>query len=237
MILLFAGPSLHGVTQAIPAGVVLRPPAVAGDMARAIAERPQAMALVDGVFATAPSVWHKEILAVLDHGIAVLGAASLGALRAAELHRFGMEGVGAVFAACRDGLLVRDDAVLVSHAPAELGYQPLSVALVDAEDSIARAGLSVDERSGLLQIARRLPYAQRTWPAMLDAHPQGRRLAAKLAPHLASRKAMDVELLLDRLRRPVDPPPPVRRLPLTAYYQRLLRHCSASSGSARPGDS
>ena len=36
MILLFAGPSLYGAAQALPADVVLRPPAIAGDVARAI---------------------------------------------------------------------------------------------------------------------------------------------------------------------------------------------------------
>lgn len=223
MILLFAGPSLYGATQALPADVVLRPPAIAGDVARAIAERPQAIALVDGVFATAPSVWHKEILAALDQGIAVVGAASLGALRAAELHMFGMEGVGAVFAACRDGHLVRDDAVLVSHAPAALHYRPLSVALVDAEDSIRRAGLRPDDRSAVLQIARRLPFYERTWATMLAAHPEGQRLQPLLAPHLASRKAMDVAQLLRRLRQPLAPPAAGTRLRSTGYYTNMVR--------------
>lgn len=234
MILLFAGPSLYGSRLAVPGHVALRPPAIAGDIARAIAERPQAIALVDGLFGTAPSVWHKEILAALDQGIAVVGAASLGALRAAELQPFGMEGVGAVFRACRDGHLVRDDAVLVSHAPAALHYRPLSVALVDAEDSIRRACLPPDDRSALLQIARRLPFYARTWATMLAAHPQGQRLEPLLAPHLSSRKTSDVEQLLQMLQRPVAPPPPGRRLRLTGYYTNMVRAVGADSQAASP---
>lgn len=221
MILLFAGPSLSGTTRPIPPGVELRPPARAGDVAAAIPARPRAMAIVDGVFAIAPAVWHKEILDALAQGIPVLGAASLGALRAAELHMFGMEGVGEIYAACRDGALVRDDAVLVSHAPAELGHRPLSLALVDAEDSIRRASLPPDARCALLRIARRMPFHRRTWGAILAAHPDGEALRHRLSSHLSSRKAADVDLLLERLRQPISPPPLLPAPPLTRYYVEL----------------
>ena len=48
----------------------------------------------------------------------------MGALRAAELHVFGMVGVGRVFELFRDGLLEDDDEVAVAHGPADSGYQP-----------------------------------------------------------------------------------------------------------------
>ena len=220
-VLLFAGPSLHGTTVAIPPDVLPCPPAEAGDILRAIGRKPAAIALVDGVFATAASVQHKELLAALDAGIAVLGAASLGALRAAELCDFGMEGVGEIFADYRDGRIVRDDAVLVFHAPAELAYRPLTIALVDAEDSIRRAPLAPDDAALLLQIARRMPFHGRTWRAMLAAHPHGDALLPLLAPHLSSRKAADVDALLRRLGRPLAAPPAARRLRRTSYFRRL----------------
>jgi len=56
-----------------------------------------------------PTVWHKEILWAMAQGIHVYGGASIGALRAAELHRLGMTGVGRVFADDRDGILTDDD--------------------------------------------------------------------------------------------------------------------------------
>ena len=45
----------------------------------------------------------------------------MGALRAAELHAFGMRGVGRIFEAFRDGELEDDDEVAVVHGPAEPG--------------------------------------------------------------------------------------------------------------------
>ena len=57
-----------------------------------------AILIVDGEFGQSLSVWHKEILHALHRGIRVVGASSMGALRAAELDRFGMEGVGEIYA-------------------------------------------------------------------------------------------------------------------------------------------
>jgi hypothetical protein len=225
-VLLFAGPSMHGVAAPLPPGVELRPPAQAGDMQRAIREGPRAIALVDGVFGTAPSVWHKEILDALDRGIAVLGAASLGALRAAELVGFGMEGVGRVFEAYRDGRETRDDAVLVAHAPAALGFRPLSLALVDAEHGLSALPLAPDDRAALRRIARRMPFHLRTWEAMLAASGAAARLAPLFRPSPASLKQADVEFLLARLGEELPVPLPTSarpRLARTGHYARLCR--------------
>ena len=52
------------------------------------------------------------VLELLAAGVRVLGAASLGAIRAAELAPCGMEGVGLVYALYAAGLVRRDDAVM-----------------------------------------------------------------------------------------------------------------------------
>ncbi|MGL4541294.1 MAG: TfuA-like protein, partial [Polymorphobacter sp.] len=108
--IVFAGPSLNGVK---PEGFELCPPAAAGDLLRLIAGPPRTVALIDGVFDGAAPVQHKEILELLSRGFAVIGGASMGALRAAELHPFGMQGAGAIFAAYAAGRLVADDEVAV----------------------------------------------------------------------------------------------------------------------------
>ena len=58
-----------------------------------------AIGIVDGYFEGVLSVWHKEILWAMAEGIHVFGSASMGALRAAELHPFGMHGTGRIFEA------------------------------------------------------------------------------------------------------------------------------------------
>src|SRR5512138_3315372 len=107
----FLGPSLSADEARAIAPCRVLPPAREGDVLAILPERPLAIALVDGLFDTTPSVWHRELVAALDAGVAVFGGGSMGALRAAELERLGVVGVGAIFRAYRDGALVDDGEV------------------------------------------------------------------------------------------------------------------------------
>ena len=59
--------------------------------------RCRTIVLIDGEFHGRPSVWQREILDAIAEGTEVHGASSMGALRAAELHSFGMVGHGRIF--------------------------------------------------------------------------------------------------------------------------------------------
>jgi hypothetical protein len=230
-IIVFAGPSLPARPVCGPMIRVL-PPARCGDLIRAAHDGPAAIALVDGVFETAPSVWHKEILAVIDAGVPVYGAASLGALRAAELDRFGMIGVGAIYAAYRDGVIESDAAVMVSHAPAELGHRPLTLALVDAEAVLRVAPLDPAERMALRRIARGLNFRVRSWAAIFAGFADragaaaAERAASVVAAASFSQKERDTAELLDRLvtDQPGEAAP--CDVPRTLFLERLLSACA-----------
>ena len=113
--------------------------------------------LIDGYFDTVPAVWHKELLHALASDVVVYGASSIGALRAAEMERFGMIGVGEVFAAVRDGL-VDDDDVAVAQDPERDGSTSRSVAMVNVRWTLrhaAGAGVIDDAtRHGLDAVAK-----------------------------------------------------------------------------------
>ena len=79
------------------------------------------------------------MLWALTQGIHVYGAASMGALRAAELAAFGMVGVGKIFEAYRDGVIEDDDEVAVLHGPAEMGYLQVTEAMVNIRATLNRA--------------------------------------------------------------------------------------------------
>jgi hypothetical protein len=170
-ILVFTGPSLPVAEAAKELEATYLPPVSEGDIYRAVVGGPVAIGIVDGFFETVPSVWHKEILFALRQGIHVFGSASMGALRAAELAPFGMEGVGAIFEAYRDGLLEDDDEVAVVHGPAEIGYPLLSEAMVNIRRTLSDA-YSADvigevTRAELEQIAKSTPYRNRTYAEVL----------------------------------------------------------------------
>lgn len=135
-------------------------------------QKPSVIGIIDGYFEGVPSVWHKEILYAMSRGVHVLGASSMGALRAAELYQFGMEGIGAVFEAFRDGRLDDDDEVAVIHGPAELGFPPLSEAMVNIRrtlsDALAHDIISDPTRERLEELAKLLPYKDRTFANVID---------------------------------------------------------------------
>lgn len=172
-LLVFLGPSLpeEEALALVPCRVL--PPARQGDIWRALSLRPRAIALVDGVFEAQPSVWHHEVLAALDAGVAVFGGASMGALRAAELAPHGMVGVGAIFEAYQRGELVDDAEVALLHADAEHGFRALSVPLVNVRHAARLAEhagvLSPAESRALVDAAGNLFYQDRTWPRILQA--------------------------------------------------------------------
>lgn len=208
--LVFVGPTLPAaeVQARLPRATVM-PPAGVGDVLRAAHRRGvRRIAIIDGYFEQMAAVWHKEILVALERGIAVYGAASMGALRAAELAPFGMIGVGTIFRDYARGVLVADDEVAVAHLPAELGYRAVSDALVNLRHGLARAVragvIPAALHDPLLALAKARFYRERSWTQLLaDARDQGldgAALAALAAWPKPDRKAADARLLVRRLR-------------------------------------
>jgi hypothetical protein len=171
-IVVFVGPTLSREDIAAGGDMVCLPPVAQGDVYRAALRRPQAIGIIDGYFSGAPSVWHKEILWAMSRGIPVFGSASMGALRAAELHAFGMRGVGRIFEAFRDGELEDDDEVAVVHGPAELGHLQASEAMVNIRATLARAEnegvLRKSSRGALEAFGKSMFFPQRNWQALLE---------------------------------------------------------------------
>ncbi|NNB96227.1 hypothetical protein HI113_20225 [Corallococcus exiguus] len=171
-VVIFAGPTLSAVEGARVLDATYLPPAAQGDLYRAALGKPVAIGLIDGYFERVPSVSHKEILWAMKQGVHVFGAASMGALRAAELSAFGMEGVGEVFKAFASGALDDDDEVAVVHAAAEDGYRPFSEAMVNLRATLqaARAAgvLDEDTQRTLESFAKGLFHADRSWPALFQ---------------------------------------------------------------------
>jgi hypothetical protein len=211
----FVGPTLPAaeVRARLPRARVVPPVSVGEVLWLARRRGIRRIAIIDGYFERMAAVWHKEILIALERGIAVYGAASMGALRAAELAPYGMVGVGAIYRAYRRGELEADDEVAVAHLPAEQGFAPVSDALVNLRDGLARAPmLDARTREQLVELARATFYRDRSWARLIaDARAAGvpaRTLAALTGWPKPDRKAADARLLLARLARD-----PVRRPP------------------------
>lgn len=156
----------------------MHPPIRHGDLF-SIASRPAGVAVVvDGNYHQRLAVRHKEILEVMAAGVTVIGAASIGALRAAELEPFGMLGVGKVFEWYRDEVFTQDDAVAVAHEehPSPGGVNIPLVNLYAALNEAAAATVIGEDRIRDLIVSLAAEYyPQRSLSrvlALLDrAHP------------------------------------------------------------------
>jgi hypothetical protein len=209
--IVFLGPTLGAEDAAAMFPATYLPPASRGDVYAAARSAPAAIGIVDGYFHRTPSVLHKEVLWAMSRGIPVYGAASMGALRAAELERFGMIGVGRVFEGYRDGTLTDDDEVAVVHGPAGAGYVAGSEAMVNIRATLVRARdsgvVEAKAEATLLRLAKATFYPGRTWERLLaDARESGvpddaiRRLEAWLRQGRVDRKRDDAVEMIGRMR-------------------------------------
>ncbi|MFE7411379.1 TfuA-like protein [Streptomyces laurentii] len=208
---LFLGPTLPDFDG--PADIRVLPPVVAGDLMRLPLRAGDVVGIVDGYFHQQLSVRHKEILALMDRGVRVLGSSSMGALRAAELDVFGMHGVGQVYEGYRDGRTDGDDEVALRHGPPESGYRAMSVPLVNMRATFAaaqRAGVCGRESADrIIEALRSVPYAQRTYrmlPSLADEAACSRQELAELEAFCVRNpvdaKRADALELIERMRRP-----------------------------------
>ncbi|OPY42347.1 MAG: TfuA-like protein [Methanoregulaceae archaeon PtaU1.Bin066] len=170
-IAVFLGPSCErAVAETILPARFFHPPAARGDLTDAAKEGARIITLIDGVFFQESAVGHREILAALKSGIRVIGASSMGALRAAELDTLGMEGVGLIYRLYRDGVLISDDEVALVYDPED--YTPLSEPLINIRCTIRKARdegiLTNDDAAALLSAACSLYFPERTYPHICE---------------------------------------------------------------------
>jgi hypothetical protein len=191
-----------GDRLAVP-GLTYLPPAARGDLAAA-AERFDALLVIDGVFhqAIAPSA--KEMLAACRR-VPVFGAASMGALRAAECRAFGAVPLGAIAGWYVSGTIDGDDEVAVLMDPAT--SRALSVPSVNvryvARLATRRGVLSAAEAATWAKRARReIFYADRSWRGAVALAPAAARDALLAIAHAhGDLKRWDARFAVRRVQR------------------------------------
>lgn len=170
----FCGPSIpRDEARALAPSVVFRPPAAQGDLLTAVEQDgAEVLGLIDGTFHQSLSVWHNEVCYLLNRGISIYGASSMGALRAVETQRYGMVGIGTVFRWYLDGTISGDDEVALAHGDESFGFRPLSIPMVNVRASLAAAVQSgkMPETTAarVLQICASIFYADRLLPVILE---------------------------------------------------------------------
>ena len=172
-LVVFVGPSLDPdrVRQMLPAAHVTSPVAH-GDLERFHTAGATAFLIIDGLFAHRRAAGPAEIVDVLRSGAQVFGAASIGAIRAAECWPAGMLGVGAAYLLYRWRVISGDDEVAVAVDP-DRRFAAVSTALLSIRFGLLAAIrerlLGHADASAVLTAAKRMHFSQRTWDAAFAA--------------------------------------------------------------------
>ncbi len=224
----FAGPSLPPEDRPRIEGVTYLPPAARGDVERAAKEY-DAVLLIDGLFHHDLAPSPKECYASLAHA-RMFGAASMGALRAAECAQYGFTPLGAIAGWYVHDAVDGDDEVAVLTHPER--HEALSVALVNvryvARIAYRRGLLDVTQHNALIEGARRIFYMDRTWDDVAEFAPAAARDAiAQIAQRYGDLKRSDARFALrtllrwrERAVKAIVLPPSVRKAPGT--YDRAV---------------
>ncbi len=199
--IIFAGPSIGSdrIRRIVP-DVDLRPPVRRGDLddigGGAI------VGIIDGLFHQNLAVSPGEVRDAISRGATVLGAASMGALRAAEVPA--VIGIGRIFEMYHAGVIERDDEVAVLVDPDS--YRALSVPMVNvrfAVERLVRTGtVGAADGAEIIDAALRLHYTERTYRNIIaGSRLAGNRDSADLIALLESfdLKADDAQLLVERI--------------------------------------
>lgn len=171
---IFLGPSLsHERARKIWADADYRPPARKGDLLKLASDPDVRMVgLVDGVFLQDYPPTPIEVYQLARKpGVLLAGAASLGALRAVELEKFGMVGIGTVFHLYKRGRLNADDEVAVTFSP-EGDYRLQSEAMVDIRFNLFLARkkgvISRETKRLIARVAKGIYFPHRNYSDIIE---------------------------------------------------------------------
>ncbi|MYZ39966.1 TfuA-like core domain-containing protein [Streptomyces sp. SID4917] len=146
-----------------------RPPVRHGDLFDDAIAATDTVVIIDGLYHHTPALRHKEIMWTLGRGVRVIGAASIGALRAAELTGCGMVGVGDIYDAYAAGRIEGDDEVAVGQS-ADTDLRSVTWPLVNLRHVLNLAAaadvISPDEAADVLGGLRAVYYPHRSLTAV-----------------------------------------------------------------------
>lgn len=171
--IIFLGPSLSREKAKDILEADYRPPAKKGDLLRLadLTKDITMVGLVDGFFLQDYPPTPIEVYQLATKkNMLLVGAASLGALRAVELEKFGMIGIGKIFELYKTGKIDADDEVAVTFEEGQHTLQ--SEAMIDIRFNlfIAKRKGIIDERTKreITKVAKNVYFPFRNYTDILD---------------------------------------------------------------------
>lgn len=163
----FLGPSAPASDiLAILPDATVRPPAQRGDLYAHRILKHQIFLILDGAFGSVLAISPREVIDVVADGAVVVGASSMGALRAADCSPAGAHGVGVIFRLFRNRRISNEDEVAVLFCE-ERPFPPLTEPLINVRIALRRANrkglIATSEAEKIIAAAQSLHFTRRSW--------------------------------------------------------------------------
>jgi TfuA protein len=213
-IVVFVGPSLHTEKAQMVLEADYRPPAKKGDLMKLIMsldDKQTVVGLIDGYFLLDYPPTPIEVYQLITRpNTVVIGSSSIGALRAVELEKFGMIGIGKIFQLFKHGKLDADDEVAVTFS--HDSYRLQSEAMVDIRYnlylSLKRGFVDKETKYAITKVAKNIYFPFRTYQNIIEEtikrYPQlenkVRHFEAYILRNRKSLKERDALKLIARIR-------------------------------------
>lgn len=167
--MIFLGPSLPLEEAQAILDADYRPPVKRGDIG-SIPRDVEVVGIIDGVLLNDAAVGHREILSLLNRGVKVLGASSMGALRATELADFGMVGIGRIYEEYASGRVEGDDEVVLSYDPFTLLAlsEPLINIRLNLEKAREGGVIGQEVERALIDEMKKVFYPRRNFSLLIE---------------------------------------------------------------------
>ena len=213
-VVVFVGPSLDPKKARTILEADYRPPAKKGDLIKLIMsldEKETVVGLIDGYFLLDyPPTPIEVYQLIVRPNTVVIGSSSIGALRAVELEKFGMIGIGKIFQLFKHGKLDADDEVAVTFS--QDFYRLQSEAMVDIRYnlylSLKRGFVDKETKDAIAKVAKSIYFPYRTYQNIIEEtiknYPQlennARRFEAYILRNRKSLKERDALKLIEHIR-------------------------------------
>jgi hypothetical protein len=171
--IIFLGPSLMLEKAKAILDADYKPPAKKGDLLAllGLSDTKRVIGLIDGLFLQDYPPTPIEVYSILVRkNLTVVGGASLGALRAVELEKFGMIGIGKVFELFKNGIIDADDEVAVTFD--QTNHKVQSEAMIDIRFNLFIAQrkriIDADTKRALAKVAKDTYFPFRNYESIID---------------------------------------------------------------------
>jgi hypothetical protein len=172
--IIYVGPSVSVEKAKIIFDADYRLPAKKGDLLRLLMgsdDNHLIVGLIDGLFLQEYPPTPIEVFQLVHRkNTVVLGGASLGALRAVELEKYGMIGIGKIFELYKKNKIIADDEVAVTFSQETQQLQ--SEAMIDIRYNLFIASrkrvIDKETRRATLRVAKNIYFPYRNYLDIID---------------------------------------------------------------------